>query len=169
MEQEKLDMQHEDASETANGGAAGGIDIESIMEQIRKEAEALRYTEPVSFEKVDVPAIPGEEETGEVFRVKDFQAALSQVNALWRISYGHEIAGNPVKKLVARAARKAVKPTGEPMARDITRFNAEVTRGMNCLSRFVRETIRKSEEQNRRITELETEIRLLKEQLEKKA
>ena len=145
------------------------VNIEEIMEEIRKEAEALRYEEPVSFEDVEIPLAPGQGGGAEGFELKKLEGTLTHVNSLWSIPYGHEISGNPLKKLLARAARKVNKPTGAPMAQDITRFNAEVAQSLNDIMLYIREAEKKAEEQEHRIFELEAEIRQLKEGAEKKA
>ena len=143
------------------------VNIEEIMKEIRKEAEALRYEEPVSFEEVEVLTVSRETEGD--FDLREFERTLDRVNVLWEIPYGHEITGNPVKKLVGRAARKVNKPTGQPMTQDITRFNAETVQCLNEILQFIRETRSKEEELNRRIFELESEIRKLRKGTENKA
>lgn len=158
MEQDSLEIRE-----------SGSLDIEKIMEQIREEARALRYEEPVSFEEVDVPVAQPESVKGGDFRLKRFEETVDRMNAVWEIPYGHEIAGNPLKKLLARAVRKVNKPTGAPMAQDVTRFNAEVTHGINDVLNYIREAQKKAEEQERRIGALEAEVRQLREQAGKKA
>ena len=144
-----------------------GLNIEEIMEEIRKEAEALRYEEPASFEEVEVRTVARDDSRD--FDLPQFEKTVDRMNAVWDIPYGHEIAGNPLKKLLARAARKINKPTGLPMTQDITRFNAETVQAFNELLQFVRESRKKEEEQSRRIFELETELRKLRKGAEKKA
>ena len=145
------------------------VNIEEIMREIRKEAEALRYEEPVSFEAIETPAVISGDNGGDDFDLRKCENALGRANAIWHIPYGHEIAGNPVKKILGRAARKLNRPTGAPMAQDISDFNAEITQTLNEMLRFIRATQKKQEEQERRIFDLEAEIRQLKEGTEKKA
>ena len=145
------------------------INIEEIMEEIRKEAEALRYEEPVSFEDTAVPLTLEKGGEGRPFNLEELEGMLSHINGMWNIPYGHEIAGNPLKRFLARAARKLYKPTGAPMAQDITNFNAEVTKCLNSFLQYIRDNEKKEEDQGRRIAELEAEVRMLKERAEKKA
>ena len=145
------------------------INIEDIMDEIRKEAEALRYEEPVSFEDTAIPLTMDKDGEGRPFSLKELEDTLTHINGMWTIPYGHEISGNQIKKFLARAARKLNKPTGAPMAQDITRFNAEAAKAFNSILQYIRENEKKEEDQGRRIAELEAEIRRLKEQAEKKA
>ena len=145
------------------------INIEEIMQEIRKEAEALRYEEPVSFESIETPAVLSGDNEGDAFDLKKCESALDRANATWRINYGHVITGNPVKKVLGRLARKMNKPTGAPMAQDITNFNAEVTQTLNEMIRYIRSARKTQEELERRIFDLEAEIRALKEGPESKA
>ena len=146
------------------------VDIEGIMRKIREEAEKLRYEEPVSFEDVEIPAVMTEKnDRDSEFSLKKAEQTLDHINAMWEIPYGHVINGNPLKKLLARLARKINKPTGAPMAEDITKFNAEATQGMNEIMKFIRGALKKEDEMSRRIFELETEIRQLKKSAGKKA
>ena len=144
-----------------------GLNIEKIMEEIRKEAEALRYEEPVSFEEVEVLTVS--RDNARDFDLAQFEQTVNRMNSVWEIPYAREIAGNPLKKLAARLARKMNKPTGLPITQDITNFNAETVRALNELLHFVREARTREEEQNRRIFELETELRKLRKGAEKKA
>lgn len=145
------------------------INIQEIMQQIRKEAEALRYEEPVSFEALETPATTREDSGTEDFDMKNCEDAMNRMNTLWHIPYGYEITGNPLKKLIGRVARKVNKPTGAPMAQAITNYNAEVTQSLNEVMRFIRAARKKEEAQDRQIFELEAEIRRLKNDMEKKA
>ena len=145
------------------------INIEEIMEEIRQEARELKYTEPVSFEDVAVPVQTGRTGGAEAFDADNLQEAVSQANNLWHIPYGHVIEGNAVKRIVARAARKANRATGAAMANDITMYNAEVIKSRYGIMLYIGEAQRKAEEQERRIFELEAEVKRLKAGREKKA
>ena len=145
------------------------INIQEIMQQIQKEAEKLRYEEPVSFEAIEIPATTREDSGTEEFDLKNCENIINRLNTLWNIPYGYEISGNPLKKLIGRFARKINKPTGAPMAQAITTYNADVTQSLNEVMRFIRASRKKEEEQDRQIFELEAEIRQLKNGMGKKA
>ena len=145
------------------------INIESIMDEIREKAKNLKYEEPVSFEDIITPVPSSNQTAGQPFDRLAFEDTLFKMNKLWTIPYGHEIMGNPVTKFIGRAARKMNKPTGGSMAEDITLFNAEVTRSLNSIRLFIIETEQKMEAQERKILELEEEIRKLKRKTVKKS
>ena len=146
-----------------------GINIEDIMQEIRREAKALRYAEPVSFEEVEIPLTVEASGQGERFDLRALQDEVNAVNASWNIPYGHVIEGNPVKQILARIARKLFKPTGAPMTQAISAHNAQVTNTLNMIMQYIQENAQKEKEQEKRILELEAELKRLKAAQGKKA
>lgn len=140
------------------------VNIEEIMKEIRREAEALKVEEPALFEDIAIPAPPAPSSSDQ-FNFSELESVINQANRLWEIPYGHVITGNPLKKLIARISRKAMKPTGVPMAHDITEFNAEVVRGLNGLLLYVRESRNTMEAQASKIGKLEEELASMKKEV----
>lgn len=145
------------------------VNIEEIMNQIRREAKELKYTEPVSFEEVEIPAGIAASVAEGAFDLQTLQDEVNSVNASWNIPYGHVIEGNPIKQILARIARKLFKPTGAPMVQAISAHNAQVTKTLNTVMQYIQERESKEKEQEKRIFELESELKRLKAVQGKKA
>ena len=145
------------------------VNIEEIMTQIRREAKSLNYTEPTSFEEVDIPAGVETSDAEGTFDLQTLKDEINVVNAAWNIPDGHVIEGSFIKQILARIARKLFKPTGAPMAQAISAHNAQVTKTLNTVLQFIQANEKKEKEQEKRIFELEAELKRLKAAQGKKA
>lgn len=146
-----------------------GINIETIMEEIRKEAKELQYEAPVAFEDVSVPAVSANTgENGKFDRAR-LGEVLQKLNASWHIAYDHPLVGNKARQQVVRVIRKANRPVGAPIADEVSAFNADVVQGLNEIANYIAGAEKRIAEAEKRVALLEDELRVLKRGKENKA
>lgn len=133
------------------------INIEEIMEEIRKEIKEKGYTNDLlSFEDV-VESNSGNKTLEEYYDI---------LNATWNIPAYRMLSGGkgPIGRLkvfVKKVLRKIMKFYVEPIASEQTEFNANNVRLLNLINSYM-------ELNDRRIEMLESELEQMKQKLRQK-
>ncbi len=122
------------------------VDVRQIMEEIRARAREIEFELPVEFDTVlqDAARV---EAPGDLFESPLLWEAQGEMNSRYNVLFYRRIPGNPIARFFKKVVRKLIFPLLQPMADDITLFNAASTRSVNQLSAFARE----QEEENRRL------------------
>lgn len=130
------------------------LNIEKVMDEIREEARALRYSEAVPFEDIDIPAGAGA--SGCVDYREDWTDELTgKLQEKWEILYDRMEPGNPVKRFLFKCVRKLIRPVVQPMAIDETAFNEAAAQTIGQIRAWMREKDAENEALKARIRQLE--------------
>lgn len=134
------------------------VNVEEIMKQIRAEiAEKGLQDDAIEFETImGIDSTDGSRE----FNCKRLNESVIYLNGNWEVSAYRQlyaVSGFKGKLFVfvKKVIRKLTKFYVEPIVADQNQFNASVTRSMNEMKKFVRETQQENQELKKRIEELE--------------
>jgi hypothetical protein len=141
------------------------IDVESILEEIRKEIKENGYTNDLlSFDDCQVNM---EGMSLNYFNKRAFYEDVVSINHLWNVAPDHAIpfSGNIFKKFmtfVKKIIRRLIKFHVDPIVSDQRRFNADVVKAMNMVNAYIDEKeieierlTLKQEQLSKRIRQLE--------------
>lgn len=134
------------------------VNVEEIMKQIRAEiAEKGLQDDAIEFE--ELMEIDSMDESQDFSR-KRLNENVTYLNEHWEVAaYRQLYASSGLKGkmfvFVKKVIRKLTKFYVEPIVYDQNQYNASVTRSMNEMKRFIRETQQENQELKKRIEELE--------------
>ena len=134
------------------------VNVEEIMKQIRAEiAEKGLQDDAIEFE--ELMGIDSMDESQDFSR-KRLNENVTYLNEHWEVSAYRELYVSSGLKgkmfvFVKKVIRKLTKFYVEPIVNDQNQYNAGVTRSMNEMRRFIRETQQENQELKKRIEELE--------------
>jgi len=134
------------------------VNVEEIMKQIRAEiAEKGLQDDAIEFE--ELMGIDSMDESQDFSR-KRLNENVTYLNEHWEVSAYRELYVSSGLKgkmfvFVKKVIRKLTKFYVEPIVNDQNQYNAGVTRSMNEMRRFIRETQQENQELKKRIEKLE--------------
>ena len=134
------------------------VNVEEIMKQIRAEiAEKGLQDDAIEFEElIGIDSMEGPQG----FNRKRLNENVTYLNEYWEVLAYRELYVSSGLKgkvfvFVKKVIRKLTKFYVEPIVNDQNQYNASVTRCMNEMKRFIRETQQENQELKKRIEELE--------------
>ena len=130
------------------------VDVQEIMEQIRKEikAKGLRDELP-SFDQIPVPLqMPGSVVTGTLAE------NIARMNEQCRIQADYPLSGTGVKLALKKVGHKMTRGTAIPMSERITFFNECTVRTVNELVRIIDEQQKQIEILQQRLDQMDARL-----------
>ena len=114
------------------------INVEKIMEEIRREIQQKGYTrEELRFADVEVNV--KDVDPGERFQKTELLSQHNFINSNYNNPIGFPITGNPVKVFVQKVIRKLTLFVTYPAFQFQNRFNVGVVRFLNQVTHYINE------------------------------
>lgn len=112
------------------------INVQKIVEEIRKEIEEKGYTEDMlSFHEIPIE----NELLTDEFQMSEWKNNLKMANARCQINYYREIPQTGIKKFIKRVIRKLAGFLIIPIIEEQNDFNAYVVRCLNQVDKLIDE------------------------------
>lgn len=141
------------------GMAEEEINIEAIMEQIRKSSRTKKYQDKVKLDDVVIDTNDLSVSEFDAYKLENDVFAL---NGVWRINVYGKLTGGRIKVFFKRICRRMVLFFIEKLFDDQNCFNAQTTRVINEMNLFVSETDEKIAALKKEIVELNNEVQMLR-------
>ena len=127
------------------------INIEEIMSEIKADIKEKGYTaDMLSFDDVTAHSASSYSE----FVPSEYNAVVSHLSADYNVPMTMPLKGNPIIVFIKKIIRKLTRITIRPITEHQTQYNANVSRAFTLLGSYI-------EAQNKKIAELEDEIKKL--------
>lgn len=134
------------------------VNVEEIMQEIRKNIEKRGYTEKeLRFADVKPEQVDGIECLDDFFELDNFRNTVVKMNVIRHVQCWRPITGNKLIVVCKKIIRKLVKFYVEPIVEDQDRFNFCTVSAMSQLYAKIQD------EQNNKVEELEKRIQELEE------
>lgn len=132
------------------------VDVEAIMEEIRKNIEARGYQKTdLRFADIEIGQKDGLELLGTSFKIDNLSQSIVQMDESKNVQCWRPLEGNPVEIFIKKVFRKCMKFYIEPIVADQNRYNHFT---VNALAQVFSKI---AEDRDSRIKELEVQVDLL--------
>ncbi len=142
-------------------GINNGINIEEIMDEIRREIREKGYTDDMpSFENIE----NGEASDYQYSEV-EFRNLLLEINEKNNILWYRDLEGGFLARLLKKVVRKLASFLGVPIVLEQSAFNGMTARAFDQLAGYIKTQEEELEKSRQEINLLEEKIETLRKQL----
>jgi len=138
-----------------------GINIEEIMDEIRREIREKGYTDDIlSFENIE-----NGEASDYQYSEAEFRSLLLEINEKNNILWYRDLEGGSLARLLKKVVRKLTSFLGVPIVLEQSYFNSMVARTFDQLAGYIKTQEEELEKSRQEMNLLEKKVETLRKQL----